>query len=72
MPGIMGLTLNASTILTDVEIRYKSIIDSSSMSAIITQGSVVYDLDEQAYVVLWPEKVQRASIEEDGTISIET
>jgi hypothetical protein len=72
LPGIPGLTPNGSEILTDVELKFKSLIDGSSKSAIMTQGSVVYNLEEEAFVVLWGEKVQRSLIEEDGTINIET
>ena len=48
------------------------LIDGSSESAIMGQGSVVYNLEEEAFVVLWGEKVQCSLLEEDGTINIET
>ena len=67
MPGIKGLTPKASSIVTYVELRFKSSVDKS---VIMTQGYVVYNVDEEAFVVLWPEKVQRVSIQEDGTIKI--
>ena len=72
IPGIPGLTPNGSDILTDFDLRFKSLTDGSSKSAIMGQGSVVYNLLEEAKVVLWGEKVQRSSIQEDGTINIET
>ena len=48
------------------------LIDGSSESAIMGQGSVVYNLEEEAFVVLWGEKVQCSLIEEDGNINIGT
>jgi hypothetical protein len=39
------------------------LIDGSSESAIMGQGSVVYNLEEEAFVVLWGEKVHRSLIE---------
>ena len=67
MPRITGLTTKASSIVTYVELRFKSSVDKS---VIMTQGYVVYNVDEEAFVVLWPEKVQRVSIQEDGNINI--
>ena len=67
MPGITGSTSKASSIVMYVELRFKSPVDKS---VIMTQGYVVYNVDEKAFFVLWPEKVQRVSIQEDGTIKI--
>ena len=68
IPGVKGLTPNGSAVLTDVELRYISLIDGSPKTDIITQGTVIYDLTEKPHIVLWPEQVEIATLQDDGTI----